>query len=268
MTQLKERAYSSPENIRKRHSERQRKRIRRMKIRRTVFFSVLFLIAVFIILFYTPIFNIRSIEIQGNQKVEESVILSSIGDVEGNNIFRTKVSSIKKNILTIPYIDTVEIDRVILSSKLAVTVTECEEAAFITTSSGYVIIDSSAKVLAQAAENEMPVGIPEVTGLSVTNVTVGEKLNIEESDKFDILVECLDIMKKIDILSGVRSISVADVSNITFNYEDRLDAICGTSVDLEKKLSFFKSAVNSSRLTENSRGTIDLTTAGRVIYSP
>ena len=75
-------------------------------------------------------------------------------------------------------------------------------------------------------------------------------------------------MKKIDILKGVKSISVADISNISFNYEDRIDAICGSSVDLSKKLGFFKSAVNSNRLTENSRGTIDLTTIGKAIYTP
>ena len=82
------------------------------------------------------------------------------------------------------------------------------------------------------------------------------------------MVMCLEEMKKIGILGGVRTISVADAGNITFNYEDRLDAICGSSVDLEKKLGYFKSAANSNRLTENSRGTIDLTTTGKAIYSP
>ena len=45
--------------IRKRHSQRQRKRIRMMKIRRTIFFTVLSLITVMVIMFYTPIFKIK-----------------------------------------------------------------------------------------------------------------------------------------------------------------------------------------------------------------
>lgn len=268
MTQLLEKNSGTAGSIRKRHTERQKRRIRMMKIRRTIFFAILFLTVVFIILFYTPIFNIRSVEIEGNQKVEISEILSSIGDIEGENLFRTKISALKKNISKIPYIETVQIKRIVLRPKLSVTVTECTEAAYTQTNDGYIIIDSSAKVLAKTDENNKPAGIPEVSGLSPANITVGEKLVIEETDKFDILVKCLSEMKKIDILSGVKNISVADISNITFNYEDRLDAICGTSLDLEKKLGFFKSAVNSSRLTENSRGTIDLTTTGKAIYTP
>ena len=237
-----------------------------MKIRRTVFFSVLSFITVFVILFYTPLFKIRSVKIEGNQRVEDAVILNSIGDVEGKNLFRASISSMKKSILKIPYVKTVKIDRRILHSSLSVKIEECEEAAFIMGAGGYIIIDTTAKVLAESAQ--APEGIPEITGLSTASVSVGEKLEIEDKDKFDILILCLEEMKKIDILNGVRSISVADVGNITFNYEDRIDAICGSSVDLSKKLGYFKTAVNSNRLTPNSRGTIDLTTTGKAIYTP
>lgn len=252
--------------IRRRHSERQRKRIRKMKIRRTVFFSLLTFITVLIVMFYTPIFKIRSIEITGTQTVEQSEILEYVQDAEGKNLFRTKTSSIKKNILKIPYVQSVEIDRKILKTKLIVTVTECEEAASIAGGSGYIVIDSNAKVLNDTADK--PADIPEIIGLSIAGVTVGEQLKIDDAEKFNITLTCLEEMKKIDILKGVKNISVADISNITFNYEDRLDAICGSSVDLPKKIAFFKSTINSSRLPENPRGTIDLTTVGKAIYSP
>jgi len=252
--------------IRKRHTERQRKRIRMMKMRRTVFFSVLILIAVFVIMFYTPLFKIRSVEIEGNEKIEAAQILKCMGETEGKNLFRAKISSMRKNIEKIPYIKKADIDRVVFRSKLKVNVTECKEAACIAGGSGYIIIDTTAKVLAESVEK--PVGIPEVTGLSVTNISVGEQLKIEEKDKFEIMLMCLDEMEKIGILNGVVNLSVADIGNITFNYEDRLDAICGSNVDLTKKLGFFKSAITSSKLTENSRGTIDLTTTGKAIYTP
>lgn len=252
--------------IRKRHSQRQRKRIRMMKIRRTIFFTVLSLITVMVIMFYTPIFKIRSIDVEGTNIVQTDEILSSIGDAKGQNLFRAKVSSMKKSILKIPYVQSVEIDRRVLHTKLVVTITECEEAACIAGGSGYIIIDSNAKVLKDTPEK--PENVPEITGLSIANISVGEQLKIGDVDKFNIILTCLDEMKKIDILKGVKSISVADITNITFNYEDRIDALCGSSIDLPKKLGFFKSAVNSSSLTENSRGTLDLTTVGKAIYTP
>lgn len=252
--------------IQKRHSRRRKKRILMMKIRRTVFFTVLGLIVLFIVLFYTPIFNIRSVEVLGNNKVETSVIMESIGPTEGKNLFRTGTSAMKKELLKMPYIENVKIKKSALRSKLVISVTEAEDAATIAGGAGYIIIDTEAKVLAETAEK--PQNIPEVTGLSISNISIGSQLKIEEKEKFDVMVACLAEMKRIGILSGVKSISVADIANITFNYEDRLDAVCGSSVDLSKKLGFFKSAVNSNRLTETSRGTIDLTTTGKAIYTP
>ena len=74
--------------------------------------------------------------------------------------------------------------------------------------------------------------------------------------------------KKTDIIKGVTVISFEDVTNITFNYENRLDVICGTYIDFRRKLSLFKEAINSNKLTENSKGTINLSTTGKAIYTP
>lgn len=253
-------------SLQKRHSQRRKKRILIMKIRRTIFFTILGLIVLFIILFYTPLFSIRNIEITGNEKVETSTIMECIGEIEGKNLFRTGTSTIKKDIMKNPYIEMVKIDRVALKSKLVISITESKEAAAISGGTGYIIINSQAKVLAESTEK--PENIPEITGLSITNISVGNQLKIEDQEKFDIVISCLDEMNKIDILNKITNISVADITNITFNYENRLDAICGSSADLPQKLRFFKSAINSNRLTENARGTIDLTTTGKGIYTP
>lgn len=253
-------------DIRKRHSERRRKQIRKMKIRRTIFFTVLSLLAVMVIMFYTPIFKIRSIDIEGIHQIEQTEITECMGEVQGKNLFRTKTSSIKKNILKIPYVQSVEIDRKILRTKLIVTITECEDAASIANGDGYIVIDTNARVLKSILEK--PENVPEIVGLSVANTQAGEQLKIDDADKFNIILTCLDEMRKIDILKGVKNISVADISNISFNYDNRLDVICGSGVELSKKLAFFKSAINSNRLPENPRGTIDLTTVGKAIYNP
>lgn len=219
-----------------------------------------------IVMFYTPVFKIRSVDIEGTQKIEQTEISDRMGDVIGKNLFRTKTSTLKKNIEKLPYVQSVEIDRKIIRTKLIVTITECEEAASVANGDGYIIIDTTAKIL--AAVSEKPEGIPEVTGLSVPVANAGEKITTDDTEKLDILLLCLDEMKKIDILQNVKEISIADIGNISFNYDDRLDVICGSGSELQKKLAFFKSAINSNRLPENPRGTMDMTTVGKAMYNP
>ena len=71
------------ENIRIRHSKRQKQRRMMMKRRRIIFFGTLGLILLSIILFFTPLFNIKHINISGNAKVEtaDCTILGAGGEV-------------------------------------------------------------------------------------------------------------------------------------------------------------------------------------------
>lgn len=260
------RIHEHKNTITKRHSERQKKRIRMMKIRRTVFFSVLASILLIIILFYTPLFKIRSVEVTGNNKIQTEDVLNTIGETEGKNLFRFRAGSAKRKLKKSPYIEDVDIDRVVFKSKLKIDIKEAEEAACIAGGSGYIIINPQTKVLSESTGK--PENVPEISGVTLTSIEIGKEIKTDDKEKFEIVRNFLSEMEKLDLLKGVRSVSVANVANITFNYEDRLDAVCGSRVDLNKKLEFFKSAINSSRLTENSRGTIDLTTVGKAIYTP
>ena len=81
-------------------------------------------------------------------------------------------------------------------------------------------------------------------------------------------MSCIENMEKAGIIADITVMSFEDMTNITFNYQNRLDVICGTHIDFQRKLALFKEAVNSNKLTENSRGTINLSTTGKAIYTP
>ncbi len=253
-------------NIQKRHTQRQRQRIRAMKRRRFIFFSTLILIAVSVVLFFTPLFNIRHVDIAGNNRISVEELRQSIGAVEGENLFRTSTGRIKKNILQFSYVDSVTVKRVWFPPSIRVAVTECEPGGYILENEKYVIINEKAKVLEVSAEE--PEDIPQLVGLTLSKLEPGQRLEITENDKFEVMMQCLQDMRKLGILNGVEMISFENMSNISFNYEDRLDVLCGSDVELSKKLGLFREAIHSSKLTENSRGTIDLSTTGRAVYTP
>ncbi|MDD6214271.1 MAG: FtsQ-type POTRA domain-containing protein [Firmicutes bacterium] len=253
-------------NIQSRHDQRRRKRIREQKIRRTVFFSVLILIAVLVVMFFTPLFNIRSVTVVGNDKVSTEKVDSEIGGIKGKNLFLTTKRSIVKKLSGIPYVEKVTVVKKPIGASVTVEIDEAKTIAAINTGSGFIAIDKNGKVLEKLAEK--PENVPEVDGLNVTSSNEGEQLTLNDAEIQQRVMSCLDYMQRADIISGITAISFEDMTNITFNYQNRLDVICGTPIDFQRKLGLFKEAINSSVLTENSRGTINLSTTGKAIYSP
>lgn len=253
-------------DIRERHIQRQLRHKRIMKRRRIIFFTVLSIAAISIVLFFTPLFNIKNIEIYGNNKIETAVLKQAIGSVEEENLFRLNTKKIIENVKTIPYADDLHIKKNIFPVGIEVTVTECIPACFVFYNDHFVILDKNLKIL---EETDTAVeGLCEIIGIDVTSVTPGAVLSLDDNDKILSVSECISCLIEQDLISHTNKIDFTDMTKIMFTYENRLNVICGSSVDFQKKIGMFVKAVNSSKLNENSRGTIDISISGKAIYTP
>ncbi len=259
-------ADTTDENIRRRHIERQRRRIRQMKRRRVFTMSLLVLVAVLIIIFFTPIFKIRRVEVVGNVRVAVADIEGKMDNCIGKNIFRYRTGTPIKNIKTIPYIETAQIGKSIFSCKLTVNVTECVPAAYIEAGEKNIVIDSKLKVL--EVTDSVDSDIPKITDISALDVNLGNTIGIQGDETLNAVKTALPVIEAEGLLEGIEYISFKDVNNITFNYQNRLDVICGDITDFQKKIKLFNQAINTNTLTENSRGTIDLSVSNQAVYSP
>ena len=100
--------------------------------------------------------------------------------------------------------------------------------------------------------------------------SIGEVLTLynEDADKAQVLETCLSVMDSIGMLSKLDYIDLTDITNIRFGYDDRIDALCGTRLELERKIRMFNVAVSSGNIDDNARGVMDLSVAGRAEYIP
>lgn len=252
--------------IQARHDKRRQKRIREQRIRRYTFFTVLAVIFVLVIMFLTPLFNIRAVSIVGNEKLAKEQISEQIGNLSGRNLFSTRKRTIKRNLYNLPYIKKVDVRKKPFPPTVIVDVEECQPAVQILFDDTFIVIDGTGKILEKSTEK---IGeVPVCEGVSITSANEGELIAFKDEEVQKIVMSCIENMKKADIIKEITVMSFADITNITFNYQSRLDAICGTHVDFHRKLALFKEAVNSNKLTQNSRGTINLSTAGKAIYTP
>lgn len=254
------------QDIKGRHSVRQKRRKRAMRIRRTIFFLILLIAAILALMFLTPIFNIQKVAISGNERVTAEEITEKSGIVIGENLFKVNLKQSRESLSGIPYLDKIHLKRVLYPPSVKVTVTEGTISAYAAAGGGFVGLDRNCKVLETLTEP--PGGVPEITGLGTDTYTLGKKLEIDESDKFDIILLCIDEFEKKGYLEKINRISVEDTSDILFRYEDRLDILCGSALDLGRKLRLFEEVLHDNRLTDNSRGTIDLSITGKAVYTP
>ena len=105
-------------------------------------------------------------------------------------------------------------------------------------------------------------------GLRLTSANAGEIISLDDNSTLKTVISALEAFKKSGLMSGINKIDFSDFENITFNYENRIDGICGPYVDFSRKLSLFREAITSNKLTEHSRGTINLSRTGRAVYTP
>lgn len=262
--------------------------------------TLLFLIAavVLVVVFLTPVFDIRSVKIEGTDKVTSEQTDPIIRTAVGQNLFTVGLKSFKESFCAIPYVKNTSIKRRLYPPSLTVTVTECTPVAYAATAGGFVIMDDECKILEIALQP--PSEIPQITGISLKNPVAGKKIEVDssgaanagtksknisskdtpspvntdtskkttvdETNKSDIIVLCIKTLGHMS--SKIKNIDITDTENISFDYENRLRVLCGSSIDFEEKIRLFEEAVNSNRLASNARGTMDLSITGKAVYTP
>lgn len=267
----------APERVHKRTAKEMEAQIRyqqqqkqqRLKVQRMRAFVVLVLciIAVIVTMFMTPVFNIKQIAVSGNKVVTLEEINEKVGDLIGKNLFKTGKTDISRRLTPIPYVDSVNVSKKLIPPTVRIVVTECSPSAYIGIDGKTFVIDSNLKVLGDRSVFDKG-NIPNIIGLETSGGDIGESLGCNDPQKFEILQICLRTMEITGMLDKIRDIDISETTNIRFRYDDRLEILCGTQLDLERKIRLLKETVSNSNLAPNANGTIDLSVTGKAVYTP
>ncbi len=239
------------------------KRKRKLAIMRRRFFLFLLLFAAILsLLLFTPWFNIKTIEVTGNELIAQEQILEASAISKGANIFRINKRAAKKALLKIPEIDSVTINRR-LSMKVCISVVETKPRLYFPYLSGYVITNENGKVLA-LKDDISSLELLNITGLEIKNAEICEKIAVQDMVKFDIIIDTLRLLQEKGLLSEMRSGHFDDLSDVYFYLTDGTKIIFGKTTEMEYKISVLSNILPMVNRTEGSY--IDLTTPSRAVY--
>lgn len=249
-----------------RYQKQQKQKRLKMQRRRALVTFILAVVLVTVLVFLTPIFNIRSVSVEGNALVTAEQFQEKLEPLVGQNLFRSGERKIRNILKTIPYIDTVDVQKKLFPPTVRIAVTEYTPTAQLKIEGKTLLVNSELRVLAD--NGEVFGQVPVVTGIAVQDYKLGDIVKSEETEKLETVKISLQTLEVTGIVDKITEINISDIADITLNYDNRITVLCGTQLEIERKLRLFKETVTSNSLTDNSRGTMDITTSGKAIYTP
>ena len=223
-------------------------------IRKRFFLSLLLLVFVIMacIVYFltTPMFNITSIEITGNEKISaETYISLTQVDIGSTNIFAVTKGAIAKNIKENAYVENVEVKRK-LPNILQINITEREVAYQAKYNDQYIYIDRQGYILEINEEKKNTI---KIDGLSSVKqlINIGERLNNEDLQKLDTVLKIVNYCNYNSIENTIQTIDVTDISNYTIYFSKYGQvAYLGDASNLSERILWLKTILEKEKGNE------------------
>jgi len=244
----------SIELIRRRHEKKQRQKRKRRRIAMTIIVIILLAVALCSVMFLTPFFLIDHVVVDGNSKVTEKEIKTTAAIDLGQNSFSLDSSQIVKRLEKIPYIKEAEIKRE-LPKGIKIHVTERQVYCYIKDGESYYAVDRDALLLEEP--KVLDAHYLCVEGFKIKSAKVGEKLTFKDPSQFKSLVTLEDAAKSAKVMSHISKINVADVDNITFEYDNKFVVNFGDVQEAGRKIEYLVSVSKSEQRTGSIRFDMD-----------
>lgn len=257
---------SADEIIERHHKSQKAQRMFKMRMRAGVTL-ILAAIVILSVALLTPIFNIKNITISGNKIVTASHVSELVGDMKGTNIFLAGKREIKNKLRTITYINDIEISKSLFPPTIDIAVTEYIPSGYVQVGGKFLVLDKSLYVIDDNAQISID-NIMCITGVKVKEGELSKPLILEDKETEEALKTLLTVMCSEDIINNIVSTDFSDLDNITMNYDNRLNIIFGSYLELDRKLRLFGEMINSQKIGPDDKGEIYFSTAGKAIYTP
>lgn len=222
-----------------------KKRNRNKKIIKISLLIILFVIVILCAMF-SPLFNIKTIEVNGNKIVTKNEIISLSKIQIEENSFKLNKSKIKKQIKENAYIQDVKITRK-LPSTISIEIAEREPAYLLEYAGSYVVIDKQGYMLEIKTEKiSLPIIQGEVTETS--NFKVGNRLCTEDLERLAIISKIVELAKVNDIYTIITGIDISNKENIKLIFEtEEKVAYLGDSTNMNTKILMIKSILEKEQ---------------------
>ena len=245
----------------------ERLRLRRRWTRGTIRYvpAAVLLFALALLIGVSGLFRVTDVKVSGEAMYTEGQVTDASGVKRGDSmlLFRSKKAGARIR-EKLAYVSDVKID-VMYPSTVGIRLSESTAAASIMSGGSYWIIDADGRILEETSL-EGAAGTILVTGISIFEPTVGEKIKTDNETRMNYMTELLRAFQSRDIQDKVTELTMNSIANISFDYEGRFTVNYGDGAGGTAKLDRLIEVIG--RLDEDDAGTLEVAADGSIHYIP
>ena len=179
--------------------------------------AIIVFVAVIIGLSNVPLFNIKHIEVVGNNKLSEDKIIALSGINDSINLFKLDEGTIKNAIKENAYVENVEVNRK-FPNKVVIDIKEREAKYMLQFADSYVYINNQGYMLEISNEKiEVPIIVGFTTDLS--NIKPGNRIKVDDLQKMNMVIKIFETAKTSGIGHLITKIDISNSKNYTIGLE-------------------------------------------------
>ncbi len=244
--------------------EKRKKRKRLFKRIRLLFIILFLSIAVYLLLTKLPFFAIHNFSVTGNKQVKDNDIVNISGIIKGENVFKINKKNAVQRILKEPYIESVEIDRV-LPDTVGIKVKEKTDQFLLEQDGKAIYIGKNAEVLS-ILDNKKEKEVPLIEGLTVDGAEVLKLIKFKnkkiDSNEFS---EFIKGASNTEVYKLIQKISIDGDEIVTIHTKNGAKIVFGKLDNSAYKMKFLAEVLKDLNKKKVKFKLIDFTKSKRVV---
>lgn len=225
---------------------------------------ILGIIVILGIYFTVPGFYVKNIIVLGNSKIKSEEVFSKLNTVLEKNPFLIDKKSIEEIYMKDPYIESIDIKSK-FPRTLIFNIDKRQSVATVKFSGGFLIIDENGTVLESTQEMSNIVK-PLINGITVSEVKLGERLNLSKKDVFDLIQDIITNIRSAKLLNNISQIEITDGGEILMITPQGLNVLLGDGENLNEKMLMLNQILIDLYEKKLYTGYIDMRYDGYPVY--
>ena len=211
-----------------------------------VIFALILIVLLFIGASYVPLFNIKSIDVVGNNKISSDKIIELSRINDSINLFKLDKKQVSSSIMQNAYIESVEISRK-FPNKVELNVVEREAKYMLQFADSYVYINNQGYMLEISNEK---LNIPIIVGFTtdLSNIKAGNRINIDDLKKMNMVIKIYETAKTSGIGEFITKIDISNPKNYVLGLDGEGKMVyLGDCTDLNTRIIYLKAILDANK---------------------